>query len=72
MLGGSDHIPFYREGIDSVCFFSKNHDFIHSIGDSLDKFEIKNVIQCSELIYRIILEIDRRVSLIIESGSKKL
>lgn len=72
MLGGGDHLVFSREGFESVCFFGKTFDFIHSPSDRIDKVDKKTLLQCSELIYRTILEIDRRTSFVIESGSKKL
>ncbi len=71
LIGGSDHIPFCKEGYESAFFFGQNHEFIHSEADTIDKITPKNVSDTLELIYRVILEIDRRASFIIESGSKK-
>lgn len=57
VLGGSDHVSFYRKNIPVLFFFAGVHDDYHSVTDHAELINFNKVAKVSRLVFRTVWKI---------------
>ncbi len=69
MPGGSDHYPFYQNGISSVFFFTGLHEDYHRVSDHAERIDYVKAARVSKLAFLTVWRIANSTSVLKVTGS---